>query len=102
MKKTILFLAIALIAFSAKAMNTDHQALNLNSPDGRFKLSFDVDANGRPFYHLDFDGKTVVPSGRRIYLKLNKPRGYVSTMSDEKGRKCPDRYRKGRSILLLL
>ena len=60
MKKTILFLAIALIAFSAKAMNTDHQALNLNSPDGRFKLSFDVDANGRPFYHLDFDGKTVV------------------------------------------
>ncbi len=34
------------------------------------------------------DGKRVEPEGRKLYLKLNKPRGYVSTMSDEKGRKC--------------
>ena len=33
-------------------------------------------------------GKAVTPSGKKVYLKLNKPRGYVSTMSDEKGRKC--------------
>lgn len=33
-------------------------------------------------------GKTVVASSKKYYLKLNKPRGYVSTMSDEKGRKC--------------
>lgn len=37
---------------------------------------------------VTFQGKTVVPSGKKIYIKLNKPRGYVSTMSDEKGRKC--------------
>ncbi len=37
---------------------------------------------------VTFDGVKVVPSGRKIYIKLNKPRGYVSTMSDEKGRKC--------------
>jgi len=36
-----------------------------------------------------FMGKTVVSSSKeKIYLKLNKPRGYVSTMSDEKERKC--------------
>lgn len=34
------------------------------------------------------NGVKVVASGRKIYIKLNKPRGYVSTMSDEKGRKC--------------
>jgi 23S rRNA pseudouridine2605 synthase len=33
-------------------------------------------------------GKTVVAVGKKYYLKLNKPRGFVSTMSDEKGRKC--------------
>jgi 23S rRNA pseudouridine2605 synthase len=37
---------------------------------------------------ITFQGKSVVPSGKKIYIKLNKPRGYVSTMSDEKGRKC--------------
>lgn len=39
--------------------------------------------------YVTFMGKTVVSSSKeKIYLKLNKPRGYVSTMSDEKGRKC--------------
>ena len=33
------------------------------------------------------DGKRLQPSGRRTYLMLNKPRGYVTTLSDEKGRK---------------
>ena len=39
--------------------------------------------------YVTFMGKTVVATVKeKIYLKLNKPRGYVSTMSDEKGRKC--------------
>lgn len=39
--------------------------------------------------YVTFMGKTVVSvSKEKVYLKLNKPRGYVSTMSDEKGRKC--------------
>lgn len=33
------------------------------------------------------DGKPLTPSGGRTYLMLNKPRGYVTTLSDEKGRK---------------
>jgi len=57
-----------------------------------------VTVNGRPAQigqkitagkdYVTYQGKTVVPSERKVYLKLNKPRGYVSTMSDEKGRKC--------------
>lgn len=37
---------------------------------------------------VSFMGKIVRPSEEKIYLKLNKPRGYVSTLSDERGRKC--------------
>ena len=33
------------------------------------------------------DGKPLRPGGGRTYLMLNKPRGYVTTLSDEKGRK---------------
>lgn len=33
------------------------------------------------------DGKPLKQNGSRIYLMLNKPRGYVTTLSDEKGRK---------------
>ena len=32
-------------------------------------------------------GKAVVPVNEKIYIMLNKPRGYVTTMSDELGRK---------------
>jgi 23S rRNA pseudouridine2605 synthase len=38
--------------------------------------------------YVCFLGKTVIENSRKIYIKLNKPRGYVSTMSDERGRKC--------------
>lgn len=35
-----------------------------------------------------FDGKRIVPpKGEHTYVMLNKPMGYVTTMSDEKGRK---------------
>ena len=33
------------------------------------------------------DGKPLPKSGERIYIMLHKPRGYVTTLSDEKGRK---------------
>ncbi|MEA4832811.1 MAG: pseudouridine synthase [Oscillospiraceae bacterium] len=35
-----------------------------------------------------YNGILVEKTDRRIYIKLYKPRGYVVTMSDEKGRKC--------------
>ena len=33
------------------------------------------------------DGRPLSPGGGRTYLMLNKPRGYVTTLSDEKGRR---------------
>lgn len=33
------------------------------------------------------DGKPIAPPEEHVYLLLNKPRGYVTTLSDEKGRK---------------
>ncbi len=33
------------------------------------------------------DGRPLIPGGGRTYLMLNKPRGYVTTLSDEKGRR---------------
>lgn len=33
------------------------------------------------------DGKELPSPGEKIYIMLNKPRGYVTTLSDEKGRK---------------
>ena len=33
------------------------------------------------------DGKPLPKAGERVYILLNKPRGYVTTLSDERGRK---------------
>ena len=33
------------------------------------------------------DGKALPFAGEKLYIMLNKPRGYVTTLSDEKGRK---------------
>lgn len=33
------------------------------------------------------DGKPLPTAGEKVYILLNKPRGYVTTLSDEKGRK---------------
>ncbi len=33
-------------------------------------------------------GKRVLNTSKKMYIMLNKPRGYVTTMSDEQGRKC--------------
>jgi len=34
------------------------------------------------------DGKALPTGNEKVYIMLNKPKGYVTTMSDEKGRKC--------------
>ena len=34
------------------------------------------------------DGRPLPPPQQAVYIMLNKPRGYVTTLSDEKGRKC--------------
>ncbi len=33
-------------------------------------------------------GKRVLNTSKKMYIMLHKPRGYVTTMSDEQGRKC--------------
>lgn len=37
---------------------------------------------------VEYQGKQVGGEVRKVYLMLNKPVGYVTTMSDEKGRPC--------------
>jgi len=44
---------------------------------GKADLSCDV---------VTIDGKPIVPIEKKRYLMLNKPRGYVCTLSDEQGR----------------
>ena len=36
---------------------------------------------------IEVDGKRLPKAVKKVYLMLNKPRGYVTTLSDEKGRK---------------
>lgn len=36
---------------------------------------------------ITVDGRPLPSAGEKLYIMLNKPRGYVTTLSDEKGRK---------------
>ena len=36
---------------------------------------------------VKLDGKPLLPESRKVYIALNKPVGYVSTVKDERGRK---------------
>jgi pseudouridine synthase len=36
--------------------------------------------------HIKVDGKLILPKQPQVYLMLNKPRGYVTTLSDPEGR----------------
>ena len=35
---------------------------------------------------IELDGKSIPSGGENVYIMLHKPRGYVTTLSDEKGR----------------
>lgn len=35
---------------------------------------------------VHFKGKEVKPEGRKVYILMNKPKGYITTLSDERGR----------------
>ncbi|MGL4731582.1 MAG: pseudouridine synthase [Clostridium sp.] len=48
------------------------------------ELGFKVDKNKDI---VKVDGKKIQPEERKVYIALNKPTGYVSTVSDERGRK---------------
>ncbi len=57
---------------------------------GRVKLNGEVAKLGDKAEETDVitvDGKPLPCAGGKTYIMLNKPRGYVTTMSDEKGRK---------------
>lgn len=57
-----------------------------------------VSVNGRPAGlgdgavpgkdKITLDGEPLSFSGKKVYLALHKPRGFVTTMSDERDRKC--------------
>ena len=36
---------------------------------------------------ITIDGKSLAPPEEKVYIMLNKPRGYVTTLKDEKGRR---------------
>ena len=44
------------------------------------------------------DGKRLVPAERKVYLMLNKPRGYVTSLHDEKGRRCVEELVRGVGV----
>ncbi len=37
---------------------------------------------------VTYKGRPVAGTGKKVYVMLYKPRGYVTTMSDEEGRRC--------------
>ncbi len=37
--------------------------------------------------HIEVDGRILPQTPKKTYIMVNKPRGYVTTLSDEKGRK---------------
>ena len=50
------------------------QAASVSSPSGDVKLNFDIDAQGRPTYEMEFAGKQIIaPSHLGIQLKKDEP-----------------------------
>jgi 23S rRNA pseudouridine2605 synthase len=45
-----------------------------------FKVDGDTDS-------VEVDGKLIKPEEKKLYIALNKPEGYISSVSDEKGRR---------------
>jgi len=59
--------------------------------EGRVTVNGSVAALGQSAEHgiddIAVDGVSLTPKGEMVYIMLNKPRGYVTTKSDERGRK---------------
>ena len=51
------------------------------------KLTRELGVDVKPTDVVMFENRVVRPTARRVYYKLHKPKGYVTTASDEKGRK---------------
>lgn len=51
------------------------------------KVTRELGVDIKPTDVVMFENRVVRPSVRRVYYKLHKPKGYVTTASDEKGRK---------------
>ncbi len=62
--------------------------------NGKIKVNGNVAKLGQKIVpgkdRVTYNGKLLKasPSDRKVYIMLNKPRGYVTTLSDEKDRKC--------------
>lgn len=55
--------------------------------NGRIALITDRMIPGKD--KIEYNGKEIVPNGqKKLYILLNKPRDYICTLDDEKGRKC--------------
>jgi hypothetical protein len=62
--RTALFIGLALLAFDAcQAGETKVHSL-LTSPNGRIEVSFGIDAEGKPHYGVQLDGKEVLQPSR--------------------------------------
>ena len=51
------------------------------------KVTRELGLDIKPTDVVLFENRVVRPNVRRVYYKLHKPKGYVTTASDEKGRK---------------
>ncbi|MCR5782681.1 MAG: rRNA pseudouridine synthase [Clostridia bacterium] len=49
---------------------------------------------------VTLDGKRITNTDRRVYLAIYKPRGYLSSVSDDRGRKCVTDLVKEKDIRL--
>lgn len=62
-----------------------------------FVKNGDVTVNGEvvlePFYlvqptdKVTYKGKPIQPEGNKVYILMNKPKGFITTVSDDRGRK---------------
>lgn len=59
--------------------------------DGRVRVNGSVATVGQSaragIDEITLDGAPVEPRGELVYIMLNKPRGYITTVSDDRGRK---------------
>ncbi len=72
--------------------------------EGRVSINKNITTNLATVVDTDvdtvrFEGKEIAPIERKYYLMLNKPKGYITSLSDEKGRATvmdllPEKYMK--------